>query len=109
LTAAQRGVVEEVRRALATFDGTRANHERVVAELIPLQELRRAAVDEAFRAGLADATDLLFAEQALQSALARSVALARDVATARIRLQRAVGGPRADAATSSLTQEPLRR
>ncbi|TAH39493.1 MAG: TolC family protein [Planctomycetota bacterium] len=93
LTQARRGVVEDVRSALETFVGAQESLERIVDDLIPLQERRRAEIAEAFQLGLVDATALLFADQALQQSQARRIDVSRAVTSAHIRLQRSVGGP----------------
>jgi cobalt-zinc-cadmium efflux system outer membrane protein len=92
LLLAQRDVVEDVRTSLAALSGTQANLERVVSELIPLQERRRSEIDEAYRLGHVDVTALLFAERALQETQALRVGLEREVSTALLRLERSVGG-----------------
>ncbi len=93
LVQAQRQVVEDVRRAWASFTQTRENARRVRQELVPLQEQRRALADASFRAGQTDVTSLFLAEQDLRAAQAKAIELDRRVAIAAIRLQRAVGGP----------------
>jgi len=95
LTEARRGVVEEVRSSLESLVSTQDNLARVERELIPLQERRRADIDQAYRVGLVDVTALLFAEQALQESESFRVDLSHAVASARTRLERAVGGPSA--------------
>ncbi len=92
LTEARRGVVEETRTSFANLVGAQADLERVDQDLIPLQERRRAEIEEAYRLGHVDVTALLFADQALQGAQARLVGLEREVSAAYYRLQRAVGG-----------------
>lgn len=93
LTEAQRGVVEQARIALVGLVGAQADLERVVQDLVPLQQRRRDQIEEAYRVGHVDVTDLLFADQALQGAQARRIGLEREVSSALYRLQRAVGGP----------------
>jgi len=105
LVQAQRSVIEEVRSALTVVIAAQENHERVVRELIPLQEQRRAEIEEAYRQGFVDVTALLFADQALQQAQARRVGLARDVSLAQNRLQRAVGGPSLFRAAATVDEE----
>lgn len=107
LVQAQRGVVQDVRSALATLLGAQENHERVVRALIPLQEQRRTEVEEAYRLGLVDVTALLFAEQALRDAQSRRVALARDVALAQNRLERSVGGPSSFRSVITPNSDPI--
>lgn len=103
LTGMQRRVVEEVRTSLAALTGSQENLGRVVGVLIPMQELRRAEIEEAYRIGHVDVTALLVAEQALQATQAQRVELEREVANALLRLQRAVGGP---SAYSSRSETP---
>lgn len=103
LTQAQRTVVEEVRSALATLISSQQSYERVLRDLMPLQERRRSEIEEAYRLGLVDVTSLLLADQALQAARARRVELARDVSLAQNRLQRTVGGPSSFRSTAALT------
>lgn len=95
LTEVQRAVVEEVRTSLASLIGSQENLQRVVGDLIPLQERRRAEVEAAYRLGHVDLTALLLAEQALRETEAGRVDLEREVSNALLRLQRAVGGPSA--------------
>ena len=92
LTEARRGVVEDVRTALAELEGAQQNLERVVRELIPLEERRRSEIEEAFRSGFVDVTALLVAEQALQESQSRRIGLEREVSAAHRKLERAVGG-----------------
>lgn len=105
LTEAERGIVEDTRTALVALLGAEADLERVAGELIPLQERRRAQIEEAYRLGHVDVTALLFADQALQGAEARRVELEREVSSASYRLQRAVGGPSAFNAVVSAAQQ----
>lgn len=92
LVAAQRAVVDEVRTSLTALSGSQDNLERIVRELVPLQERRRAEIEEAYRLGHVDVTALLFAEQALQQTQTLRVGLEREVSTALLRLERSVGG-----------------
>jgi hypothetical protein len=71
---------------------SRANLDRVVHELIPLQERRRDEVDAAYRLGHVDVTALLFAEQALQESQTLRIGLERETSEALLRLERSVGG-----------------
>ncbi len=92
LVSAQRTVVEEVRRAYASYRAAQSNLHRVRAELIPLQRQRREQVEAIYLAGQADLTAVLLAEQDLQSAQGKLVELERRAAVLLVRLQRAVGG-----------------
>lgn len=93
LTAARRTVVEDVRSALVTLQSAQENLQRVETELIPMQERRQAEVEETYRAGQADLTAVLLAEEALGRAQVTRLELEREVSAAQFRLQRAVGGP----------------
>ncbi len=93
LTQARRQVVEDVRRAYATFVSTDATLAKVQSQLIPLQERRRQQAEAAYLAGQTDITGLLLVEQALQASRTKLVELQRKTSEASIRLQRAVGGP----------------
>lgn len=92
LVATQRTVVEEVRRAYASYSAARANLERVRNELIPLQRQRREQVEGIYLAGQADVTAVLLAEQDLQASQAKEVELERKATVSLVRLERAVGG-----------------
>jgi outer membrane protein TolC len=64
----------------------------VTRELVPLQERRRSEVEDAWRLGHVDVTDVLLAEQALLQAQSTRVGLEREASDALFRLERAVGG-----------------
>lgn len=93
LVAAQRRVIEEVRLAHHDLTASAENLRRVREEWIPLQILRRQQAEEAYRAGLADATALFLAEQDLRAAESRALDVELRTVLAFVRLQRAVGGP----------------
>lgn len=95
LAEARRGVVEDVRSSLTSLVGAQENLALVERDLIPLQERRRAEIEEVYLGGLVDVTALLFADQALQESQARRVDLARAVTSAHTRLERSIGGPSA--------------
>lgn len=92
LTDARRQVVEDVRRAYSSLEGTRANLERVQSQLLPLQDARLQQAEAQFKAGQTDLTGLLLAEQDLRAARARLIDLQCRAALAEVRLQRAMGG-----------------
>jgi outer membrane protein TolC len=92
LVEARRAVVEDVRSSLLALGASRANLDRVVRELIPLQERRRDEVDAAYRLGHVDVTALLLAEQALQESQMLRIGLERETSEALLRLERSVGG-----------------
>lgn len=93
LTQARRKVVEEVRVAYQVLAASNANLARMRGQLIPLQRQRGALAEDAYRAGQTDVTPVYLAEQDLRKAEAQAVEIERQAATARIRLERAVGGP----------------
>jgi outer membrane protein TolC len=92
LTKARRIVVEETRAALATLVTSQAALARVRGELVPLQQQRRQQAEALYRAGEADLTSLLVAEQGVQDAREREVLLSETAASALAKLHRAVGG-----------------
>lgn len=92
LTQTLRQVVEDVRRAYASFASTDATLAKVQSQLIPLQERRRQQAEAAYLAGQTDITGLLVAEQDLQATRTKLVELQRKTSEASIRLERAVGG-----------------
>lgn len=107
--AARRGVVEEVRRAYAALNGAEANLDRVERELLPLQETRLGQAESQYRAGEADVTALLLAEQDLRAGKIKAIELKHRVAIARVRLERAIGGAGAAHRPSTLpTTQPTR-
>ena len=91
-TQTRRQVVEEVRKALASYTSSTATLETVRTKLLPLQEQRRQQTESAYLAGQTDITALLVAEQDLQAARTRLVELQQKTSEAFIQLQRAAGG-----------------
>jgi len=85
-------VIENTRRAYATYRASQANLSRVQEELIPLQEKRLAQAEAQYQTGHADITTLFLAEQDLRVARARLIELQRRTSEALIRLERAAGG-----------------
>jgi outer membrane protein TolC len=100
LTQARRLVIEEVRRAHAAYLATGPIAEKVRVELVPLAELKLRQSEFQFTSGDAGLTEVLLAEQDLRTARVRLIELEQQSATSRIRLERAVGGPRAAAELS---------
>ena len=72
-----------------------------------MQQRRRNLAEAAWRAGAADWSTMLRAEQELRAAEATRLLLQRDQWLARIALERAVGGPTALAAAAQ--PEPERK
>ncbi|MBL9149648.1 MAG: TolC family protein [Phycisphaerae bacterium] len=95
LTGVQREVVESVRTALVAVRAHADNLARVRDRLIPIEEERRRQAEAAYRAGQTDVTPLFLAEQGVSLAKARAIEIERETTGARIRLERAVGGPAA--------------
>jgi len=93
LTQISRQVVEEVRRAYQTFAASQKALRQMTGELLPLQELRRAQAQRAYRAGEADLATFLLAEQDLQTARELLVDVQQKSSVALFELQRTVGGP----------------
>jgi len=105
LTKARRAVVEETRSALATLVTSQAALARVRSELVPLQQQRRQQAEALYRAGEADLTSLLVAEQGVQDAREREVLLGETAASALAKLHRAVGGRSVAAALTDAAGE----
>ena len=99
--AAQRGVVEEVRRAYAALLAARAAASRTTEQLLPLQEQRRDLAEKAYKAGESDLATLLLAEDTLQTSRFKALELREKAAVARVQLERAVGGRGAAAPLST--------
>jgi len=93
LTQAQRLVVQEVRQAAAGLTAAQAALAMVQNDLVPLQERRREQAEAAYRSGFADLATVLLAEQEAQATRSKVIELQRRVSTARVQLERAVGGP----------------
>lgn len=110
LTRIRRQVIEEVRRAHASYLATEANLAKVRAELIPLAEQRLEQAQLQYKAGETDTTELFLAEQGLHEAHSRQIELQQKRTLSRIQLERAVGGPgvaaRLHTAGSAPAKEP---
>ncbi|MGA2499842.1 MAG: TolC family protein [Tepidisphaeraceae bacterium] len=87
-----REVIEQVRRAYASYAASRAALDQAQNELLPLQEKRRDQAELAYRSGDADLATLLLAESDLQETRERLVELQEKVTVAMLKLERAVGG-----------------
>lgn len=92
LLQTRRAVIEEVRKAYATFSSVKANLKRVREALIPLQRDRRTLAEQAYRAGETNLLSVLLAEQDLRSAEEKAIELERQTSDALSRLERAAGG-----------------
>jgi len=89
----RRQVIRDVRQALADEAAARRALDLLDRVLLPLLENRRAEVDAARRLGEAEIAILVLADRELQDARSRRVELEQRVLDARIRLERAAGGP----------------
>jgi outer membrane protein TolC len=94
-----------VRQAAAALIATHAALAKVGDELIPLQDRRLEQAEAAYRNGLADITAVLLAEQQAQATRSRLIELQRKTASARVQLERAVGGPGIVAGLTPATTE----
>ena len=92
LVAAARAVVEEVRRAHASYAAARSTLVRAEQQLVPLQELRLAELQALLQVGETDQLALLLAEQELQLTRSRLVDLRRQASRSLARLELAAGG-----------------
>ncbi len=89
----RREAIRDVRQALAEEAAARRALDLLERGLLPLLERRRAEIDAAKRAGEVEIIVLLLADRELQDTRARRVELEHRVLDARIRLERAAGGP----------------
>jgi outer membrane protein TolC len=89
----RRAVIRDVRLALADEAAARRALDLLDRGLLPLLESRRAEIDAARRLGEAEIAILVLADRELQDARSRRVELEQRVLDARIRLERAAGGP----------------
>ncbi len=92
LVAAQRLAVTDVRQAIASVAASQQSLEKQRTELLPLLKRRHEQAIDAYQAGSASMTDVLLAEQELQSANGRLIELQEQLSSAMFRLQRAAGG-----------------
>lgn len=93
LTQARREVVQEARQAHGDYAASLSALRRVRTELVPLEESRRSQAEAAYKAGQADITSLIIADQELQAARAKLIELQQRVSESLARLERAAGGP----------------
>lgn len=89
----RRSVIRDIRQALADEAAAHRALDLLDRGLLPLLERRREQIDAAKGAGEVEITILLLADRELQDARARRVELEQRVLDARIRLERAAGGP----------------
>ncbi len=105
LTQIQRQIVQEVRQASVRYASAQAALDAVESELLPLQQQRREQAEDAYRLGFSDITAVQLAEQDLQASISKRIELQEKLSTARIELERAVGGS-AVAASADPTSAP---
>jgi outer membrane protein TolC len=89
----QRRVVEEVRTAHAALVSASGALARVREDLLPRRRAMRAMAEAAYLVGEGDVRSVLMAEHDLRVADTRAVELEKEAWTARVRLERAAGGP----------------
>ena len=89
-----------MRQALAAAESSRRSLALIESELLPLQRDNLERIQASYRAGLADVTDVLQAEQDLLDAEGLLITARRDASVAAIDLRRASGGVGTTAATS---------
>ena len=92
LAQVRRQVIEDVRKAFTTFNLAQAALTRMRDVLSPLQVQRRALAEAAYRAGEADLTTLLLAEQDLQETQQKVIELREKAYLAYLQLLKAAGG-----------------
>ena len=91
----RRDAIRDVRTAVADDVAARRALDLIDRSLIPSLERRRLEIERAHRAGEAPIVELLLADRELKDARASRVDLEARVLAARIRLERAAGGPAA--------------
>lgn len=92
LTQMQRQVIEEVRRAYASYRSALSTLRLADTQLLPLAQQRYEQAQSAYKAGEIDLLRLLAAEEDLQDARKKLVDLHKRASLARIKLHRAAGG-----------------
>jgi outer membrane protein TolC len=100
-TKVQRQVIEEVRRAYASFVESLDTANLARDELVPAQERRRSETEAAYRAGQADVTTLILADQDLQTSREKLIDLERKASVSLFKLERSAGGARIAATLNS--------
>jgi outer membrane protein, heavy metal efflux system len=107
LTRTGRQVIQEVRQAHGTLRAAQASLSKAQTDLVPLQERRREQAEAAYRNGFTDITTVLLAEQQAQETRSKVIELQRKVSSARVQLDRAVGGPGAVAEAEEAATQPV--
>lgn len=92
LALARQRATEEIRAAYASFTSCARELEQLERELLPLNEERHAAAEEAWRLGELDLRALLLSEQALLESRELRIELQLELARARLQLERCAGG-----------------
>jgi len=104
LTQMQRQVIEDVRRAYAGYRSALSTLKLADGQLLPLAQQRYEQAQSAYKAGEIDLLRLLAAEEDLQDARKKLVELHKRASLARIKLNRAAGGPGVSPTTQPTTQ-----
>jgi outer membrane protein TolC len=107
-TACARAILGEVRAAERDHRAAQDMLAAVRDRLAPLQQERLRLAEAAWRAGAADITAVLLADEERRATRLRIVELTRDVRIARIRLDRAASGL-ADAPSPEFADDPMPR
>jgi outer membrane protein TolC len=92
LAQQQQEVIQDVRTAYATYAHARRALADLRDKLLPLQQRQTDQAQLAYRAGEADLSTLLLAQNDLEQTLSNVVELGEKVVVARVKLQRAAGG-----------------
>lgn len=92
LTQLQREIIEEVRRAHLSYVSALGTMQKARDVLLPLEQQRYEQAQAAYRAGEADLTSLLMAEQDLNEGRQKVVELHKKATVTLVKLHRAVGG-----------------
>jgi len=104
LTQMQRQVIEDVRRAYAGYRSSLSILRLADGQLLPLAQERYDQAQSAYKAGEIDLLRLLAAEEDLQDARKKIIDLHKRASLARIKLNRAAGGPGVIPSTQPATQ-----
>ncbi len=106
MTQLQRQIVQDVRTQYSTYNATLKTLRMARDELLPLQERRAAQAEASYKAGEADITNLLLAEEDLLESRVKVVELQKKTALARVKLSRAAGGLGVAARVESASTRP---
>lgn len=105
LTGLARGVVEDVRRAYAAAEAAAEEQRLIDDRLLPLATQRVTQTEAGFRAGFADVTDVLLAQQDLLAAELTAIDARQRLRNAHADLRRASGGVPAEVYDGAVDNE----